>query len=77
MHNREKAEYHAFLPDFMEDMRECIRLAENAGIRRDGILLDPGVGFGKTCEMNLEVISRLEIMHELGYPILLGTSRNP
>ena len=75
MHNREKAEYHAFLVDFMEDMRECIRLAENAGIRRDGILLDPGVGFGKTCEMNLEVISRLEIMHELGYPILLGTSR--
>ena len=41
----------------------------------DKILLDPGVGFGKTYEMNLEIISRLEIMHELGYPILLGTSR--
>ena len=75
MHNREKAEYREFLPDFMEDMRECLRLAEAAGIRKDGIMLDPGVGFGKTYEMNLEIISRLEIMQELGYPVLLGTSR--
>ena len=75
MHNREKAEYSDFLPDFMEDMKECLRLAEEAGIRKDGIMLDPGVGFGKTYEMNLEIISRLEIMQELGYPVLLGTSR--
>ena len=75
MHNRYSAEYGAFLPDFMEDMRECVRLAEKAGIRKDGILLDPGVGFGKTYEMNLEIISCLEIMRELGYPVLLGTSR--
>lgn len=75
MHNREKPEYRSFLPDFMADMRECVRLAENAGIQRDRILLDPGVGFGKTYEMNLEIISRLEILHEFGCPILLGTSR--
>ena len=75
MHNRDTAEYREFLTDFMEDMRECVRLAENAGIREDGIILDPGVGFGKTYEMNLEIIDRLEIMHELGYPVLLGTSR--
>ena len=59
----------------MEDMRECVETASRAGIAEDKILLDPGVGFGKTYEMNLEIISRLEIMHELGYPILLGTSR--
>lgn len=75
MHNRDTAEYGEFLSEFMEDMRECVRLAENAGIREDGICLDPGVGFGKTYEMNLEIIDRLEIMHELGYPVLLGTSR--
>ena len=41
-------------------------------LARDKIILDPGVGFGKTYEMNLEIISRLEVMHELGLPILLG-----
>ena len=58
----------------MEDMRECVRLAENAGIRKDGIILDRAWDW-KTYEMNLEIISRLEIMQELGYPVLLGTSR--
>ena len=46
-----------------------------AGIADDKIILDPGVGFGKTYEMNLEIINKLEIMQKLGYPILLGTSR--
>ena len=75
MHNRNTAAYSDFLVDFMEDMRGCVETARRAGIADDRILLDPGVGFGKTYEMNLEIISRLEIMHELGYPILLGTSR--
>lgn len=75
MHNRNEAVYHNFLEDFMDDMRECVRLADEAGIVRDKIILDPGVGFGKTCEMNLEIIDRLEIMHQLELPILLGTSR--
>ena len=75
MHNRNTAAYSDFLVDFMEDMRECVETARRAGIADDRILLDPGVGFGKTYEMNLEIISRLEIMHEFGYPILLGTSR--
>ena len=56
-------------------MRECVRLADQAGIPRDKIILDPGVGFGKTYEMNLTIINRLEILHELNLPILLGTSR--
>lgn len=75
MHNRNNTDYVRFIPEFLEDMRECIRLADKAGISRDKIILDPGVGFGKTYEMNLEIISRLEVMHELGFPVLLGTSR--
>ena len=75
MHNRDKAEYQEFLKDFMEDMRVCVRLGKEAGIEDDKIILDPGVGFGKTYEMNLEIINRMEIMDELGYPVLLGTSR--
>ena len=75
MHNREQADYGQFLPDFLSDMRECVRLACEAGIPRDRIVLDPGVGFGKTYEMNLEIIDRVDILHELGFPVLLGTSR--
>ena len=75
MHNRGKAEYQNFLKDFMDDMKECVRIAKNAGIADDQIILDPGVGFGKTYEMNLEIIDRMEILNELGYPVLLGTSR--
>ena len=56
-------------------MRECVKIAERAGISRDQMILDPGVGFGKTYEMNLEIIQKLEVMHELHLPILLGTSR--
>ncbi len=75
MHNREKAEYDDFTADFLEDMRQCVEIADRAGIRRDKIILDPGAGFGKTYEMNLEIIDHLEILHELDLPILLGTSR--
>jgi dihydropteroate synthase len=75
MHNRDEATYNDFIPDFMEDMRECVRLAKEAGIDDERIMLDPGVGFGKTYEMNLTIIRDIAIMKELGYPILLGTSR--
>ncbi len=75
MHNREKAEYQNFLTDFMNDMKECVRIAKEAGIEDDQIILDPGVGFGKTYEMNLEIIDKMEILNELDYPVLLGTSR--
>ena len=56
-------------------MKECVKIADKAGIARDKIILDPGVGFGKTYEMNLEIRQKLEIMHEFKLPILLGTSR--
>lgn len=75
MHNRNEAVYDSFLSDFMEDMKECVNIADQAGISRDKIILDPGVGFGKTYEMNLEIIQKVDVMHELKLPILLGTSR--
>jgi dihydropteroate synthase len=75
MHNRKEADYSDFIPDMLNDLRETIRIAKEADISDDKIILDPGVGFGKTYENNLEAINRLEEMQKLGYPILLGTSR--
>lgn len=75
MHNRKTAEYNDFAEDFLEDMQQSVKIADKAGINHDKIILDPGVGFGKTYEMNLEIISRLEILHQLKFPLLLGTSR--
>lgn len=75
MHNREKAVYQDFLPDVLDDLRESLRLAEAAGIDKDKIILDPGIGFGKTYEMNLEILKNLQDIRLLGYPVLLGTSR--
>lgn len=75
MHNRDNTDYTNFREDYLEDTRECLRLAAKAQIPGDKIILDPGVGFGKDLGMNLEVIARLEEFKALGYPVLLGTSR--
>ena len=75
MHNRNEAVYNNFIEDMMKDLRKCIDTAKVAGIADEKIMLDPGVGFGKTYEMNLDVMKHLEKFNELGYPMLLGTSR--
>jgi len=75
MHNRDNAEYQNFMEDMKQDLRETIALAKAAGIEDDKIILDPGVGFAKSYENNLEAIRRLEELKELNYPVLLGTSR--
>lgn len=75
MHNRAKPNYGIFMVDMLKDMEETLSLAERAGIAKDKIILDPGVGFGKTYEHNLESIDRLEELKRMGYPVLLGTSR--
>ncbi|MCI9442576.1 MAG: dihydropteroate synthase [Ruminococcus sp.] len=75
MHNRKKAEYRDFIPEVLEDLRGCIRLAKAAGIPDGQILLDPGIGFGKTYEMNLDMLKNLSALQSLEYPLLLGTSR--
>ena len=75
MHNREKAEYHNFLGDLCQDMRDSLAIAKSAGIQDSKIILDPGVGFGKNDEHNLAAVCHLERLVELGYPVLLATSR--
>lgn len=75
MHNREKAEYQDFAAEILSDMEETLAIAREAGIRDQQIILDPGVGFGKTYEHNLIAINRLEELCGLGYPVLLATSR--
>lgn len=75
MHNRKEPDYDNFSEDVVEDLSESIALAGKAGIADDKIILDPGVGFGKTYEHNLQIIKSLETLHQFGYPILLGTSR--
>ena len=64
-----------FLEDMVADMKECVAIAHKAGVPDDKIMLDPGVGFGKTYEQNLEAINHVDVLQELGLPILLGTSR--
>ena len=75
MHNRHDMEYNNVVDDMLVDLKESVRLALEAGIRKENILLDPGIGFAKTLDMNLLVMKHLNRMKELGYPVLLGTSR--
>lgn len=75
MHNRKDRNYDNFMQDVTADLAETLHLAELAGIPKDKIILDPGVGFAKTYEQNLEVIESLEELNVLGCPILLGCSR--
>lgn len=75
MHNRDNTDYSNFMQDVAADLAETIQIAERAGIADDKIILDPGVGFAKTYEQNLEVLNCLEELHMFGCPILLGCSR--
>lgn len=75
MHNRKEMNYQNFMQDMISDLRESIEIAHKAGITDDQIILDPGVGFAKNYEHNLEAIGRLEMIRDMGYPVLLGTSR--
>ena len=60
MHNRKEADYTDFMPDMCNDLRETLDIAKKAGIRDERIILDPGVGFGKTYENNLEAVNKLD-----------------
>lgn len=75
MHNRREAAYNNYLADFIADLSETLSIAKEAGIAKDKIILDPGVGFGKNYEHNLTIIRELSIMKIFDLPILLGTSR--
>ena len=79
MHNQNSKEYHKDIMEAMEDFfRESIAIASVAGLKRENIILDPGIGFGKTPEDNIRVLKRLNEMKTVDgipYPVLLGTSR--
>ena len=75
MHNRADIAGQLCITDVIDELRESVSLAEKAGIAAERIILDPGVGFGKTYGQNLEMLAKLEKLHVLGYPLLLGCSR--
>ena len=75
MHNQDKPEYGNLIEDITSAFRESVEIALKKGVKKDKIILDPGVGFGKTYEHNLEVLRNLQYFSKIGFPILLGTSR--
>jgi len=75
MHNKEEAVYSDFVEDVKNELLESVSIALEAGIKKDRICLDPGVGFAKSYEENLMAIKHLDAFNNLGYPVLLGTSR--
>jgi dihydropteroate synthase len=76
MHNQDGTDYAG---DLMEEIKRFLRVsidrAVEAGVPRERVLIDPGIGFGKTAEQNWVVMRRIEELRELGQPILIGTSR--
>ena len=73
MHNRRNMDYKDVVEDMLTDLGESVDMALEAGISKENIMLDPGIGFAKDLNMNLSVMKHLERMKELGYPVLLGT----
>ncbi|MCY6370804.1 dihydropteroate synthase [Clostridium ganghwense] len=75
MHNRKDKNYNNIIEDMIEDLKKSIDIALEAGVKKENIILDPGIGFAKTYTDNLKVMKELEKLKVLEYPILLGTSR--
>ena len=69
------AEYINLIMDVKRELMESVSIARKSGIADEHIILDPGIGFGKTVAQNLELINRLDEIRALGYPVLLGASR--
>ena len=75
MHNQRGTEYQNLVPDVIEALRRLADSAVEAGVAERKLVLDPGIGFGKTGEQNLEVLRRLGEFRDLGLPLLVGISR--
>lgn len=69
------AEYQNLIEDVKRELLASVEIAVKSGVEETRLILDPGIGFGKTREQNLELINRLDEIRALGYPVLLGTSR--
>jgi len=74
-HNRDNTKYLSFMEEVLADLKKSVEIALNAGISKDKIIIDPGVGFGKSYENNIEIINKVERLNELGFPVLLAASR--
>jgi dihydropteroate synthase len=68
-------EYDDVIADVARELEESVEIALNAGIQREQMILDPGIGFGKTVSQNCRLIDELNIIKDLGYPVLIGPSR--
>jgi dihydropteroate synthase len=75
MHNRNDRNYSSLMDDIVTDLADSINVAKKAGVSHDKIMLDPGIGFAKNYEQNLTVMKHLDRIVEMGFPVLLGTSR--
>jgi len=75
MHNRTNRDYTIFVRDVLYDLYESINITKSAGVKEDKIILDPGIGFAKNYDENVETMRNLDKIVSLGYPVLLGTSR--
>ena len=74
-HNRNQPKYKDLIGEIIVDLMESVLAAEKSSITRDNILIDPGIGFGKTTEQNLTVLRELRQLTQLGFPVMIGTSR--
>lgn len=75
MHNRRRAVYNDFMTDVILDLKSSLKMATEAGITDENIIIDPGIGFAKDYEQNMKLMAHLDDLMSLGYPMLLGTSR--
>jgi len=72
---RDTADYEDVMAEVLASLKQSMEMALAAGVRRDNIILDPGIGFGKTWQQDIEIVRHLAELKELGQPLLLGTSR--
>ena len=75
MHNQHEASYGDLVPDIIAGIARSTTLARSEGVRADNIIIDPGIGFGKTADHNLELLRRLPELKTAGFPMLVGVSR--
>jgi len=75
MHSQKGTKYRDLVPDLLSSLKDSVRIALEAGVPQDNIIVDPGIGFGKTPDQNLAVLARLDELKELDCPMLVGTSR--
>ncbi|MCM2535561.1 dihydropteroate synthase [Neobacillus pocheonensis] len=75
MHNRHDRNYSLFIRDVINDLYESITIVKEAGVKDENIILDPGIGFAKDYQENIQMMQHLDKLTMIGYPVLLGTSK--